>query len=559
MVSVMSLLDMLKCAQHEHHHNGSAGVVRRRAFEHGLATTDDPDKCMQDKMDINSAKFQHTLAKVMLAYGTNSLDEAKRIAASHLGLICDSGSDTLRPHIKINTVDVASEEMYPDMSQAIGESRRAPMRACRVRAVSSRAGGAGPSSEVDLGNGVRPSNPNGIGSMQLATPAPSLGTTPERATSELGNMEPTCNMHTPRRTRSETDVDIIRAVPSLDDASDNTESIPDMHSPPKLGMAEVNVGGARNFTLPMGSNNGPKMQVSMPARYDPKKDNWIVWSNQVKRVMRIMGIAEASDPSARSRLSDQIRETAVTFLHEIMPKADSNLFVTRESVFPDEMWSAMERPYKSKDDFRRHATHRHFHTMKQESNEPVAQWIVRLSTVKSELAALGIDIPTTDHKLALIDRTLPTLSPGLGSLDHSAFFAELRQLSGSMTVQELEDRLISKAEAMREQLTVAGARAGVSNTLTFRPTGNNNRNNRFQPRAHQGGKPSAGSKGSVWCTTCNQVGHKCFSCPAKLMNCPHLPAFYAAREAIVSWMNANERGQKRTGGSTTATFQLNHN
>ena len=163
MVSVMSLLDMLKCAQHEHHHNDSAGVVRRRAIEHGLATTDDPQKYMQVIMDINSAKFQHTLAKVMLTNGTSSLEEAKRIAASHLGFIYDSGSDMLCPHIKINFVDAVSEGLFHDMAQAIGESRRSPMRACRVRTVSTRAGGAGPSSEIDLGTGVRPSDPNGIG------------------------------------------------------------------------------------------------------------------------------------------------------------------------------------------------------------------------------------------------------------------------------------------------------------------------------------------------------------------------------------------------------------
>ena len=162
----MSLLDMLQCAQHEHHHNGSAGVVRRRAIEHSLATTDDPKKYMQDIMDINSAKLQHTLGKVMLANGTSSLEEAKRIAASHLGFIYDSGSDMLCPHIKINSVDAMSDGLYHDMAQAIGESRCAPMRACRVKTLSMRAGGAGPSSEIDLGTGVRPSDPNGIGSQR---------------------------------------------------------------------------------------------------------------------------------------------------------------------------------------------------------------------------------------------------------------------------------------------------------------------------------------------------------------------------------------------------------
>lgn len=287
-----------------------------------------------------------------------------------------------------------------------------------------------------------------------------------------------------------------------------------MASVPMVAASGVDVtpGGQR---LTIGVNeSGTKMNVSLPAKFNPLKHQWSVWSLQVQRVLTVMKVVDILDPAKRAIFEDSTRQMIISLLHEVMSDTDSNMFVTMRCQYPDEIWTALQRKYKSKDDFRKNELHRKFHSMRQFQDETVSAWVVRLSTVKTELQSLSgrNSVPDISHKIALVDRTLPSLTPGQTQVEHSTFFAELRQQMETLTITAIEDRLIQRADAFREQLEVARGHAGRDAPLNaLKPGIGYGRGRSGNPAAAAAAPADANSI----CHRCLLPGHKSPNCPGK--------------------------------------------
>lgn len=450
--------------------------------------------------EVEDILFLHWERRVSeyVAQGTEHII-ACLTAADELGLRYNAAHDT-----------VHREKTRTTHAEAVSESYR-----LRSRTVD----GAGTSHDVPTeevsDRAVRPSRPGGIGSHQFGTPF-GAGANPTETvpSSEL------------RRTTSMPDglPLLARVATQTAHSPTNTMSVHAPASPLLVGMADMQIGGnntanGQRFTMPVGGNNGPKMQISLPARFDPVKSKWFTWSRQTKRVFTMMSLVETLNESNRPSVTAQTQQIAIAILHEIMPQVDSDMFVDRAIEFADDIWTFLERKYKSRDEFRKHELHRNFSTMSQQTDETVAAWITRLSSVKSELVAMGGEVPTLTHKLALLDRTLPCVTPGLNNSHQEGFFADLRQNMATMSITQIEDRLLSRADCYKEQQAVQSA--GVSQTMQFKRGGRGGRMGRGRSSAPGRGYGGRGAGAMTdrqftkWCTVCGAKGHIGPECPAR--------------------------------------------
>lgn len=287
---------------------------------------------------------------------------------------------------------------------------------------------------------------------------------------------------------------------------------------PIVAATGVDVTSARQRMTIGVNESGTKMSVSLPAKFDPLKHQWSVWALQVLRVLSVMKLQDTLDAVHRAKFEASTHQMVVSLLHEIIPEVDSNMFVSMRCEYPDVIWTALKRKYKSKDDFRKSELHRQFHSMRQLPDETVSAWVVRLGTVKSELQALSgnVDVvPELTHKIALVDKTMPSLTPGQSQADHATFFAELRQNLEALSITQLEDRLIQRADAFREHLEVTRGHAGFDAAMNYAGPGRGR--GRGQPFGRgRGGNAGAGPSNPaatrVICTRC--LGdHKSPQCP----------------------------------------------
>lgn len=153
--------------------------------------------------------------------------------------------------------------------------------------------------------------------------------------------------------------------------------------------------------------------------------------------------------------------------------------------------------------------------MRQGSNETVSAWAPRLDVIKSELKALSGDdaiVFDLSYTIPLVDRTLPSLTPGQWQADQSTFFIELRENMEQLSVSQIETRLIQRAEAITQHLAFgnAGGEFEISVYGRFLCRG----------RGHGetcGDGPSGGRSQAPmrhYCTLC-RVDHRAPECPGK--------------------------------------------
>lgn len=111
-----------------------------------------------------------------------------------------------------------------------------------------------------------------------------------------------------------------------------------------------------------------------------------------------MDLPYALNPLEHASVTPSDRGTAVTILHEVMLRVDSDLYTQSSMATACVIWSGLERKYKSEDLFRFTQLAREFHSMRQGDNEPPVAWIVRMDTLKCQLLALGGEPPDRSHK-----------------------------------------------------------------------------------------------------------------------------------------------------------------
>jgi hypothetical protein len=153
-----------------------------------------------------------------------------------------------------------------------------------------------------------------------------------------------------------------------------------------MEMPQVTTGRQQGFTASLGDS---KVTVSLPPVFDPVKDKWLLWKPQVQDYFVMVGLPDILDPVEGLNLSLQANRIALGTIKALCPSQDAAYISTCGVKFAYQAWQILQSSYGSRSELDLQKMLTEFEVAKQQSNETIRAWTIRLDRIVNELNLLA--------------------------------------------------------------------------------------------------------------------------------------------------------------------------
>ena len=212
---------------------------------------------------------------------------------------------------------------------------------------------------------------------------------------------------------------------------------------------------SNNSNGPQASNKSGTINLSIPfpAKFNPDKDNWLLWKSSVEMFIDRIGIDRSILEEQHCELfTPEEHSTVLGILTQIAPETDGLWFTKLGLQWSYQAWDELSRSYGQRAAIAVQQKLLDFDNTSQRPDETIKNWVVRLRREVKEICLMGSElVPSNTHKIKLL-RIFPT--PG-NELLFRNLLASIRTRLHLLTVQQLEEELINFEEGLTaEQQTV---------------------------------------------------------------------------------------------------------
>jgi hypothetical protein len=300
---------------------------------------------------------------------------------------------------------------------------------------------------------------------------------------------------------------------------------------------EVTTGRQQGFTASVGNS---KVTVSLPPAFDPVRDKWLLWKPQVQDYFVMVGLPGILDPVEGLKFSLQANRIALGTIKAICPPHDAAHISTCGVKFAFKAWQMLESAYGSRSELDLQKMLSEFEVAKQQSNETIRAWTIRLDRMVTELNLLAslaakensttLDSSVTSDVKAVSEMShkYRLLNVRVEDQPHAAFIAALRTEIYTLHVKEVEARLITYEQGKDIQNALNGSHASGPSPLFTYGVGDRGGYGRAPPRGvgcgyGRGPRPIAGrgadhravsgrATDNRICYACGGAGHNFRKC-----------------------------------------------
>ncbi len=211
-----------------------------------------------------------------------------------------------------------------------------------------------------------------------------------------------------------------------------------------------------------------KFTVPMPEKFDPKVMSWLLWKPRIMDYFTTIQMEGVLDPNLVEVFTRQEHKYVIAALQSVSPDEAAAWMSTLRCEYAHEAFAQLERKYGSRSDLDMQRKLHEFGSATQADGETVRDWVIRLERQVTELNLMSREAGKMNvagynesHDIAVTDAThkFRLLNVRSDNQAHEAFMATLRINLQNMTVQQVEEQLISHEQGrdIQRQLTSAGA------------------------------------------------------------------------------------------------------
>jgi hypothetical protein len=191
------------------------------------------------------------------------------------------------------------------------------------------------------------------------------------------------------------------------------------------------------------------LSLPYPAKFDPEKDNWLLWESSVQMFIDRIGLDRSILQQQHTDLfTPEEHSTVLGILTQVSPDTDGLWFIKLGFKWAHEAWDELCKAYGLRADITVQSKLLAFDSSAQRPNESIKNWVVRLHREVKEISLMSSEtVPTSTHKIKLL-RIQPTQG---NELLFRNLLASLRTRLHLLTLTQLEEELINFEEGLNAE------------------------------------------------------------------------------------------------------------